>query len=75
MHIDKVTIKSTGRLHVDQDVFMNPTLAATFAGATFSGTVTVIGPKVTISVDVIPGSPLTLQTDVVDTKGGSIRSE
>lgn len=75
MHDDKVTIKSNGRIHIDSDMFFNPTLAATLAGATFSGSVTVVGPKATLSLDIIPGSPLTLQADVVDTKGGHVRSE
>lgn len=75
MHDDKLTIKSTGRIHLDIDMYLNSTLAATLAGATFSGTVTVTGPKATLSLDIIPGAPLTLQQDIVDTKGGHIRSE
>lgn len=75
MHDDKLTILSNGRLHLDMDAYLNMTLAATFAGATFSGTVTVVGPKVTVSVDIVPGSPLSLQTNIVDDKQGHIRSE
>lgn len=75
MHDDKLTIKSNGRLHDGIDMFMNTTLAATMAGATFSGTVTTAGPKVTLSLDIIPGALLTLQADTVDTKGGHVRSE
>lgn len=65
MQDSKFTIKANGRIHIDTDMFMNSTLAATLAGATFSGSVTVIGPKATLSLDIVPGSPLALQIDTL----------
>lgn len=68
MQDSKFTIKANGRIHIDTDMFMNSTLVATLVGAAFSGGVTVTGPKATLSLDIIPGSPLALQVDSVLTK-------
>lgn len=65
MQDSKLTIKANGRIHIDTDMYMNSALAATLAGATFSGSVTVTGPKAVLSLDIIPGAPLTLQIDTL----------
>jgi hypothetical protein len=69
MNTDKFTLKSTGVLHLDADLFLNSAVATTMTGATISGSVTaVVGPHITLSINITPGAPIATAVDQVDYK-------
>lgn len=63
------SMSTGGVLTINLTAFMNPALAATFAGATVAGVVTnPNAQQVSAAITLTPGAPLTLQ--VVETDAG-----
>lgn len=62
-HVDNVTANLDGTISFTLTTWMNPTVAATFAGATVAGTATDAGGgAVKLVISVTPGSPIVQQT-------------
>jgi len=73
MHVDNVQANLDGSITITLTEFMNPTVGATFAGATISGSaVHNGGGAVAITVNVTPGAPIVQQTVQQDAGGSGV---
>lgn len=72
MHLDQVTLNLDGSLTITLSEFMNPTVAATFAGAVVTPTIAVSGPQVNFTFNVVPGAPIASQTIQSDPGGSAV---
>jgi hypothetical protein len=75
MHIDNVTLNADGTMAITLSEFLNPIVAATFGGATVSGSVTNPNPQqVNVSITLTPGAPIAEQIVLTD-PGGSASAD
>jgi len=73
MHIDNVTLNLDGSMTITLSEFLNPSVAATFAGATISGSVTNPNPsQVSVTINLTPGAPIVEQTSQADAGGSAV---
>lgn len=69
-HVDNVKSNLDGSITVVMDAFMNPAVAASFAGATVTGTVVNAGGgTVRLTIQVAPITPIVQQTTQSDDAG------
>lgn len=73
MHIDNVTMNADGSMTLTLTEFFNQAIAATFAGATVSGSAAAPGGgAITLTVNVTPGAPVVQQSSQSDPGGSAV---